>query len=216
MTKDDVVWKVGGATIGTAVRSLAPLRVYGAERVPLDGGVVLVFNHFSWLDPPAFGAASPRQLFFLAKAELHDVPVVGPLIKAFGTYSVRRGESDREAVREMRRCVHEGNALGVFAEGTRQRSGVPGEVKPGAAMVALNERVPVVCAAIHGSQFWRLGNFHPVSIAWSRPFAFDGLPANGKGYREASVELQRRIYRLWRFLVDTHALGRPRHAVPPE
>ena len=112
MSRNGLVWNVGQATIGTAVRTLAPLRVYGAERVPEDGGVVLVFNHFSWLDPPAFGAASPRQLYFLAKAELHDVPVMGPLIKAFGTYSVRRGESDREAVREMRRCVHEGNALG--------------------------------------------------------------------------------------------------------
>ncbi|HET8653690.1 MAG TPA: lysophospholipid acyltransferase family protein [Gaiellaceae bacterium] len=216
MRRSGLVWTAGQATIGTAVRTVAPLRVYGAERVPENGGVVVVFNHFSWLDPPAFGAASPRQLYFLAKAELHDVPVIGPLIKAFGTYSVRRGESDREAVREMRRCVREGNALGVFAEGTRQRSGVPGEVKPGAAMVALNERVPVVCAAIHGSQFWKPGFFHPVSVAWGRPFVFDDLKANGKGYREASGELQRRIHRLWRFLVDVHALGRPQFAVPPE
>jgi 1-acyl-sn-glycerol-3-phosphate acyltransferase len=215
MSQNGVVWNVGQATIGTAVRTLAPLRVYGANRVPQDGGVVLVFNHFSWLDPPAFGAASPRQLYFLAKSELHDVPVIGPLIKAFGTYSVRRGQSDREAVREMRRCVHDGNALGMFAEGTRQRSGVPGDVMPGAAMVALNEQVPVVCAAIHGSQHWQPGNFHPVSVAWGRPFAFEGMKANGKSYREASVELQRRIHELWRFLVDVHALGRPRHAVPP-
>ena len=215
MSRNGAVWTVGQATIGTAVRILAPLRVYGADRVPEDGGVVLVFNHFSWLDPPAFGVASPRQLYYLAKAELHEVPVIGPLVKAFGTYSVRRGESDRDAVREMRRCVRDGNMLGMFAEGTRQRSGVPGEVKPGAAMVALNENVPVICAAIHGTQHWRPGNFHPVSIAWGRPFTFDGLKANGKGYREASSELERRVNELWRFLVDVHALRRPRHAVPP-
>ena len=216
MNRGNLVWTAGQATIGTAVRTVAPMRVYGAERVPRDGGVVLVLNHFSWLDPPAFGAASPRQFYFLAKAELHEVPVIGPLIRAFGTYAVRRGESDREAVRQMRRCVQDGNALGVFAEGTRQRSGVPGEVKPGAAMVALQEQVPVVCAAIHGSQFWKPGNFHPVSVAWGRPYVFDGLKANGKGYREASIDLQHRIHRLWRFLVDAHALGRPQHAVPPE
>ena len=215
MNQTDLVWSAGRATIGTAVKLLAPLRVYGAERVPSDGGVVLALNHFSWLDPPAFGAASPRNFFFLAKSELHEIPVLGPLVRAFGTYSVRRGESDREAVRQMRRCVNDGNALGVFAEGTRQRSGVPGEVKPGAAMVALQERVPVVCAAIHGSQFWRPGNFEPVSIAWGRPLAFDGLKANGAGYREASGVIKDELYRLWRFLVETHALGRPRHAVPP-
>lgn len=215
MNKLDVIWGVGRLTMGAAVRALAPLRVYGSERVPANGGVVLAMNHFSWLDPPAYGSASPRTIRFMAKAELHQVKLIGPLIRSFGTFSVRRGESDREAVRLMRQCVQEGDALGLFVEGTRQRSGVPGEVKPGAAMVALQERVPIVPAAIHGSQFWKPGNFEPVSVAWGRPLNFDGLPANGKGYREASVEVQREINGLWRFLVDAHTLGRPRHATPP-
>jgi 1-acyl-sn-glycerol-3-phosphate acyltransferase len=211
----DLVWAAGRVTLGTAAKTIAPLRVYGAERVPADGGVVLALNHFSWLDPLVFGAASPRNLYFLAKAELHDIPVLGPFIRLFGTYAVRRGESDREAVRQMRRCVQDGNALGLFAEGTRQRTGVPGKVMPGAAMVALQEQVPVVCAAVHGTQHWRPVNFHPVSVAWGAPISFEGLKANGKGYREASAVLQERIHRLWRFLVDAHALGRPTHAVPP-
>jgi 1-acyl-sn-glycerol-3-phosphate acyltransferase len=211
----DVSWAVGRVVIGGAVRALAPLRIYGSGRMPASGGVVLAMNHFSWLDPPAFGSACPRTVRFMAKVELHGVKLMGPLIRAFGTFAVRRGESDREAVRLMRQCVQEGDVLGLFAEGTRQRSGVPGEVKPGAAMVALQERVPIVPAAIHGSQFWKPGNFEPVSVAWGRPLYFDGLPASGKGYREASVEIQREIHGLWRFLVDAHALGRPRHAIPP-
>jgi 1-acyl-sn-glycerol-3-phosphate acyltransferase len=215
MKRLNTIWAIGQVTFGTAVRVLAPLTVYGRERVPSEGGVVLAMNHFSWLDPPAFGAASPRPVRFLAKAELHEVKVVGPLIRSFGTLSVRRGESDREAVRLMRQCVQEGDALGLFVEGTRMRDGVPGEVKPGASMVALQERVPIVPAAIHGTQFWKPGTFEPVSVAWGRPLRFDGLPANGKGYREASAEIQREIHGLWRFLVDAHRLGRPRHAVPP-
>jgi 1-acyl-sn-glycerol-3-phosphate acyltransferase len=215
MKSVDLVWAVGRVTLGAAVRALAPLRVYGSERVPSSGGVVLALNHFSWLDPPAFGAASPRTIRYLAKVELHDVKLIGPLIRSFGTFAVRRGESDREAVRLMRQAVRDGDALGLFVEGTRQRSGIPGEVKPGAAMVALQERVPVVPAAIHGSQFWKPGNFEPASVAWGRPLRFDGLPANAKGYREASVEIQREIHGLWRFLVDAHALGRPRYATPP-
>jgi 1-acyl-sn-glycerol-3-phosphate acyltransferase len=151
----------------------------------------------------------------MAKIELHRVKLIGPFIRSFGAFSVRRGESDREAVRLMRQCVQDGDALGLFVEGTRQRSGVPGDVQHGAAMVALQERVPIVPAAIHGSQFWKLGNFEPVSVAWGRPLLFDGLPATGKGYREASVEIQHEIHGLWRFLVDAHALGRPRHATPP-
>lgn len=215
MNRTDLTWTVGRTTLGVVLRALAPLRVYGSERVPATGGVVLAINHFSWLDPPAFGAACPRNIRYMAKIELHQVKLIGPFIRSFGAFSVRRGESDRDAVRLMRQCVQDGDALGLFVEGTRQRSGVPGEVQPGAAMVALQERVPIVPAAIHGSQFWKLGNFEPVSVAWGRPLLFDGLPATGKGYREASVEIQREIHGLWRFLVDAHALGRPRHATPP-
>jgi 1-acyl-sn-glycerol-3-phosphate acyltransferase len=211
----DAIWAVGRVTIGTAVRLFAPLRVYGSERVPRDGGVVLALNHFHWLDPPAFGSACPRTIYYMAKIEAHRVPGLGQLIRAFGTFSVRRGESDREAVRQMRTIVRDGHALGLFAEGTRQRSGVPGEVKPGAAMVAVQEDVPVVAAAIHGTQAWKVGNFHPVSVAWSEPLFFDGLPKNAKGYREASATIQAEIRRLWEFLVDVHALGRPRGALPP-
>jgi 1-acyl-sn-glycerol-3-phosphate acyltransferase len=211
----ELTWTLSRPTLGIVLRVLAPLRVYGSERVPTTGGVVLALNHFSWLDPPAFGAACPRNVRYMAKFELHEVKLIGPLIRSFGTFSVRRGESDRDAVRLMRQCVQDGDALGLFVEGTRQRSGVPGDVQPGAAMVALQERVPIVPAAIHGSQFWKLGNFEPVSVAWGRRLHFDGLPATGKGYREASVEIQREIHGLWRFLVDAHALGRPRHATPP-
>jgi 1-acyl-sn-glycerol-3-phosphate acyltransferase len=211
----DAVWAVGRVIIGTWVKVVARLRVYGAERVPREGGVVFAFNHFHWIDPPAFGAASPRTIYFMAKIEAHRVPGLGQLIRAFGTFSVRRGESDREAVRMMRRIVAEGKALGLFVEGTRQRSGVPGEVKPGAAMVALQEDVPVVPAAIHGTQRWRIGNFQPAFVAWGEPVRFDGLPRNAKGYREASREIERRIRVLFDFLADVDALGRPVVAVPP-
>jgi 1-acyl-sn-glycerol-3-phosphate acyltransferase len=211
----DAVWAVGRATLGTAVRVLAPLRVYGSERVPRDGGVVLALNHFSWLDPPAFGAACPRTIYYMAKIEAHRIPGLGPFIRSFGAFAVRRGESDREAVRRMREVVREGNALGLFVEGTRQRAGVPGTVMPGASMVALQEGVPVLPAAIHGSQDWRPGNFRPVSIAWGEPIRFDDLPRNAKGYREASARIQEEIRGLWQFLVHLHERGRPRVAVPP-
>ena len=215
MNGTDAVWALGRLTLGTAVRIVAPLRSYGADRVPLDGGVVLALNHFSWLDPAAFGATSPRTIYYMAKAEAHQVPGLGQLIRAFGTFAVRRGESDRDAVRLMRNVVREGNALGLFVEGTRQLDGVPGEVKPGAAMVALQEDVPIVPAAVHGSQFWRPGNFQPVSVAWGEPLRFDGLRPGGPAYREASAEVGRRIRSLWEFLIEMHALGRPLAAEPP-
>lgn len=215
MNRTDVIWALGRPTIGTVVKLAAALRVYGAERVPRTGGLVVACNHFSWIDPPVLGAASPRTLYYMAKVEAHRVPGLGQLMRAFGAFPVRRGESDRDAVRTMRQIVADGHALGLFVEGTRQRSGVPGPVQPGAAMVAINEGVPVVPVAIHGSQSWKPGNFAPVSVAWGEPRTFEGLPRGGKGYKEASAEIERAIHALWGWLVEVHRLGRPRDATPP-
>ena len=215
MNRTDLAWAFGRPTIGTAVKVVARLRVYGAGRVPGEGGLVVAANHFSWIDPPALGAASPRTLYYMAKVEAHRVPGLGQLMRSFGAFPVRRGESDRDAVRLMREIVRNGNALGMFAEGTRQRAGVPGIVQPGSAMVAINEAVPIVPAAIHGSFEWRLGNFRPVSVAFGEPMHFDGLPRGGRGYREASLELEKKLRELWEWLVGIHELGRPRDATPP-
>ncbi len=215
MNFTDAVWVVGRLTIAPVTRVFSRLRVYGRDRVPRSGGLVIACNHFSWLDPAALGAACPRTMYYMAKIEAHRVPGLGQLIRAFGTFSVRRGESDREAVRTMRQIVREGKALGLFVEGTRQRGGVPGPIQPGAAMVALQENVPVVPVAVHGSQTWKPGNFAPVSIAWGTPMTFDGLPKGGRGYREASALLEVEIRRLFDWLVEQHALGRPRGATPP-
>jgi 1-acyl-sn-glycerol-3-phosphate acyltransferase len=211
----DVIWTVGRPVLGGSAALATRLRSYGGERIPRSGGVVLAFNHFSWIDIPCFGWVCRRNLYFLAKVEAHGVPGLGQLIRSFGTLSVRRGESDRDAVRRMREVVRDGNALGVFVEGTRQRSGVPGHVQPGAAMVAVQENVPVVCGAIHGSLDWKLGNFAPVSIAWGEPMRFENLSRGAKGYREASAEIEAELNRLWAWLRDLHDAGRPRRAVPP-
>jgi len=215
MNRTDAVWAVGRLTIGTFVKVVARLRVYGTERVPAHGGLVVASNHFSWIDPPALGAASPRTLYYMAKVEAHRVPGLGQLMRSFGAFPVRRGESDREAVRTMRAIVHAGNALGMFAEGTRQRSGVPGPVQAGAAMVAILEDAPLVPVAIHGSHEWRLGNFRPVSVAFGEPLRFDGLPRGGRGYKEASLEIERKLRELWEWLGEIQTLGRPSDATPP-
>jgi 1-acyl-sn-glycerol-3-phosphate acyltransferase len=209
-----VYWIVGKGLLGAFTRALVPLKVYAPERVPREGGAVLAMNHFSYADPPVFGIACPRRVVFVAKIELHRAPGLGQLMRAHGALAVRRGESDRDALRLMRETVRQNELLGLFVEGTRQQSGVPGEAKPGAAMVAIQEGVPVVPAAIHGTQAWRFGNFAPVSVAFGEPLRFAEHPRNSRGYKEASLEIAAEIRRLWEFLVRIHELGRP-DGVPP-
>jgi 1-acyl-sn-glycerol-3-phosphate acyltransferase len=105
--------------------------------------------------------------------------------------------------------------VGLFVEGTRQRGGRPGTAQPGAAMVALQEDVPIIPIGIYGTQFWKLGNFAPCSVAFGEPLRFEGLPKGAKGYKEATVEIERRIQLLFDWLAEMHAQGRPRNVTPP-
>jgi 1-acyl-sn-glycerol-3-phosphate acyltransferase len=209
-----VYWTIGKGLIATATRLLVDLKRYGIERIPREGGAVLAMNHLAYLDPPVFGTLCPRRIVFVAKIELFENRWVGQLIASHGAISVRRGESDRDALRRMRETVRRNELLGLFVEGTRQRAGEPGRAQAGAGMVAIQEGVPVVPGAIYGSHLWRFGNFAPVSVAWGEPMRFDEYPRNGRGYREASAEIETEIRRLWDFLAAMHALGRP-DGVPP-
>jgi 1-acyl-sn-glycerol-3-phosphate acyltransferase len=208
-------WALGRIYMGVPARLLTRARAYGRERVPRSGGLVLALNHMHWIDIPLVGALSPRDLDFVAKVEAANFPVLGRFIRWHGTIAVRRGESDREAVREMRRSVREGRALGLFVEGTRGTTGRPRKAQPGAAMVAIQEAVPVVPAAIYGTQFWKPGNFAPCSVAFGHPIDFAGLPKNGRGYKEATVEIEHSLNRLFDWLAEVHAQGRPRGVTPP-
>jgi 1-acyl-sn-glycerol-3-phosphate acyltransferase len=184
--------------------------------MPAEGGCVLAINHLAWIDIPVVGAQSPRNINFVAKVELSGVPGFGRYLDWHGIISVKRGQSDRDAVREMRAFAAAGRAIGLFVEGTRQKeTRRPGTVQPGAAMVAIQEDVPVVPIAVYGTQFWTLWNRAPCSIALGEPFRLEGLPKGGKGYREGSVEIERRLNILFDWLAEVHARGRPEGLEPP-
>jgi 1-acyl-sn-glycerol-3-phosphate acyltransferase len=212
---DLVYWTVGKGILATATRGFVSIRSYGTERLPREGGVVVAVNHAAFIDVPVLGTVCPRRIAFVAKTELFDYPGLSQLIRAHGTIAIRRGESDRDALRRMRETVRAGGVLGLYVEGTRQHSGVPGEAKPGAAMVAIQEGVPVVPVAIYGSPAWTPKNRAPISLAWGEPMRFAHLPRNSKGYKEASREIEVEIRRQWDFLARMHELGRPRDATPP-
>jgi 1-acyl-sn-glycerol-3-phosphate acyltransferase len=211
----DVVWHTSRLWMGPLTRFVTRGRDYGRDRVPRAGGAVLAINHLHWIDIPLVGAFSPRPIDYVAKVEAHRIPGLGQFIRWHGTLAVRRGESDREAVRAMRASARAGRVLGLFVEGTRQRSGRPGKAQPGAAMVAIQEEVPVVPVGVYGTQFWRVGNFAPCSVAWGHPIDFSDLPKNGRGYREATDVIERTIHHLFDWLAGVHAAGRPKDVTPP-
>ena len=89
---------------------------------------------------PCWGHALGRPVAFMAKAELFSIPLLGRLIRACGAYPVRRGASDREAIRTATARLEEGWATGVFLDGTRQNDGRINNPLPGAALLAARTR----------------------------------------------------------------------------
>jgi 1-acyl-sn-glycerol-3-phosphate acyltransferase len=216
MAYGDVGWKASRLWLSPLTFVLTRSRIYGRDRMPADGGCVLAINHLAWVDIPVVGAQSPRNINFVTKSEMREVPGFGSFLNWHGIITVRRGESDRDAVRKMVDSARAGRVIGVFVEGTRQKAtGLPGHVQPGAAMVAIQAGVPVVPIAVYGTQFWKGWNLAPCSVALGEPFLLEGFPKGGKGYKAASVEIERRINVLFDWLADVHARGRPRNLVPP-
>lgn len=127
----------------------------GEEKLPKKGGFLLVCNHLSMFDPMAAMALLRKKgLVFITKKENISIPVGGPLIAAMGCPVLDRGDS-RMAVRLMQqvaRRMSAGEAIGVYPEGTRSKTGLLGDFKPGAFKCALWGKVPVVVAVIEGSE----------------------------------------------------------------
>jgi 1-acyl-sn-glycerol-3-phosphate acyltransferase len=211
----DVAWALGRRYMGWPALLLSRARAYGRERVPVTGGLVYAINHMHWIDIPIVGVVSPRNVDFVAKVEAVRVPGLGRFLRWHGTIGVRRGESDRDAVRRMREAARAGRVVGLFVEGTRLKLGRPGPAQPGAAMIAVQEDVAVVPVAVYGTQFWKPGNFAPCSVAFGEPVRFEGLPKGGKGYKQATAEIERRIDVLFDWLAELHSQRRPREATPP-
>lgn len=187
---------------------LAPGYGYGADRVPEAGGVVLAFNHLSAIDPPLTGVYTRRTLYLMAKAELLDVPVAGEVLRMLGSFGVRRGEGDRDSLRVARWLLEHDHAVGLFLEGTRQPLGYPGRGHPGAAMLAIQEGVPLVPCGME-TFGWSLANRRPCALVWGDPIDLGGLARNGRGYKEGTAILEQEILRLWRQAGEAVAAGFP-------
>jgi len=202
-------WPVLRWFVVPALAVLAPGSAgYGLDRVPLEGGAVLAANHLSAIDHPLIGIFCPRTIFYMAKAELMAMPVVGGVLHWTGAFPVRRGEADREALRQARRLAREGHVVGVHVEGTRQRLGYPGPVKIGGVMIAMQEGVPILPCAVETFR-WGVKNARACAVVWGEPMSLDGLRRNRAGYEEAMRVVGDEIVRLWRLAADAVADGLP-------
>jgi 1-acyl-sn-glycerol-3-phosphate acyltransferase len=169
------------------------LRARGKENLP-EGGFVLACNHVSSFDPWVLGMPLwPRRfLRFMAKSELYWPPLKY-LLNGVGAFPVRRGQRDVQAIETAVQLAREGHVVTMFPEGTRRTKGLVKrfEARPrsGAARIALEAGVPLVPAAVKGTdKLLRLGR---LSVVYGTPVEIDDL--RGRDVAEAALEATERL-----------------------
>ncbi|MFJ8065155.1 lysophospholipid acyltransferase family protein [Psychrobacillus sp. NPDC096426] len=124
--------------------------VIGADKFPKEGGILLCSNHIDNLDPPVVGINAPRPVNFMAKEELFNLPILKSILPGVRAFPVKRGMSDRDALRRAIKLLKDGEVVGLFPEGTRSRDGQLGKGFSGAGFFALRGDADVVPCAIIG------------------------------------------------------------------
>jgi 1-acyl-sn-glycerol-3-phosphate acyltransferase len=138
------------------MRVLSKLTAHGLQNVPAAGPLILVSNHLNNADPPVITNTIPRRIYWMAKKELFDNPVLGLGFRFFGYISVRRFEADLGALRKSQETLARGHVLGMFPEGTRSKTGGLKEAEPGTAVIALRTGAPILPVAIWGTENFTL------------------------------------------------------------
>ncbi|WP_309712328.1 lysophospholipid acyltransferase family protein [Armatimonas sp.] len=176
------------------------LRVTGNALVPQKGGVLICPNHVCDADPPAIGAALDREAWFMAKSELFSIPVLRWLLPAVHAFPIRRDSADRAALSRAEELLKAGEAVVIFPEGGGNAEGTLQPLHPGALLLALRTKVPVVPVALfHTNKVVPYGatrpqkSPEPVRVEFGEPLDFSDLYGKKGAVDEATKRLTERL-----------------------
>jgi 1-acyl-sn-glycerol-3-phosphate acyltransferase len=190
------LYNIGKYSVWVICKTFYRMESIGVENlssIPENQGVLLCANHVSQMDPPAIGSVSPRELSFMAKAELFDVPFLGKLISKVNAFPIKRGASDRASIKMALHILNEGKTLIMFPEGTRSKSGEMGEAKAGAGFLALKTDALIIPVAVIGH--YKI--FRKTKIVFGKPIDLTSIKENKGRPIEASEIIMKHIKELY-------------------
>ena len=160
-------------------------RVFGAENVPEQGGVILASNHASFLDPPLVGSGLKRDINYLARESLFRFPGIGALLRSWNAVPVDRDGGGAKGLKTILDRLLAGNAIILFPEGTRTKDGNLLPARSGIGLTVIKSAAPVVPVRVFGTfdAFGRKHMFprpHRVVVKYGRPMTFEALRAEAK------------------------------------
>jgi len=143
---------VGRVIMKLLLYLLTRWQVRGRENIPSQGPLLVVANHLNLADPPLVSVSLSRKTIFMAKEELFRSRFSSYFVRGFGAFPVRRGQLDREALRQADQFLAQGLALVMFPEGTRSHNAQLQPAFPGSALIAARSGVPILPVGISGTE----------------------------------------------------------------
>ena len=168
-------------------------RVYGAEHVPLQGGVILASNHSSFLDPPLVGSALKRDINYLARESLFRYPGIGALLRSWNSVPVDRDGGGAKGLKMILSRLLDGNGIILFPEGTRTKDGKLQTARSGIGLTVIKSNAPVVPVHVFGTfeaygRHIKIPRPHRVIVKYGRPMNFEALRAEAKTCEKARLK----------------------------
>lgn len=187
-----MLYRIARGILRPIFRLLYNVQVEGAENLPKTGPLIICANHTSAIDPIILAISMPyKKIYSMAKAELFKNKLFAYLLDKIYVFPVKRGEADLKSIKTSLKVLKDGQIMGIFPEGTRNRSG---EVKaePGVAMIAVKAHSQVLPVAIVSN--YKLFNRTWVKIG--KPIALEQYydqKLQNEDYHNISIEIMQKI-----------------------
>jgi 1-acyl-sn-glycerol-3-phosphate acyltransferase len=189
----NIVYLIGWCSFRALFKSYFRWRVYNAERVPLEGALILASNHASFLDPPLVGSSVRRGINYLARESLFRFPVVGWILHQCQVVPVDRDGGGAAGLRAILDRLLAGGAIILFPEGTRTRDGKLQPARSGIGLTVIKSTAPVVPVRVFGTfeaygRHLRFPRPYRVAVKYGQPMDFEQPRLEAKACSKARLK----------------------------
>lgn len=179
--------------VNLAFRFWFKVNIVGKENIPKQGNYIVCSNHSTVFDPVALSMTTDRQIYFMAKKQLFEVPVLGKILKWLDAIPVDRETADIRAIKQSIDVLRKGELFAMFPEGTRAKEIDLNHAKPGISMIGIKSKSQIIPVFIESEYKFR----KPLNIEIKAPISFEayyGKKLNTDEYKELSKIVLKRIY----------------------
>ena len=174
-----LLYPFGRALFWIVFTILGPFRVRGRYRIPKTGGLLIIANHLSDIDPIVAQLVCPRPIHFMAKRSLFEVKAIAGLMRICRAFPVDVNSPDRSALRYAVDLLRAGEVVCIFPEGQLSEDGELQELRAGVALIAKLAQPQVLCLGLtNTNRIMPYGKvtFRPafgwVTVTWGDPRSF--------------------------------------------